>query len=65
MAPDKDQTWDTCRHYSNLHKVPHRNFVQEFYFHFPIKGNSVQGKSLSNFLPHCYSVKITTYHPLT
>ncbi|CAL9000163.1 unnamed protein product, partial [Prunus brigantina] len=29
-------TGDTCHHHSNLHKVPHRNFVQTSYFYFPI-----------------------------
>ncbi|CAL2237942.1 unnamed protein product [Prunus armeniaca] len=33
-------TGDTCHHHSNLHKVPHRNFVQTSYFYFPINRNT-------------------------
>ncbi|CAL2271742.1 unnamed protein product [Prunus armeniaca] len=29
-------TGDTCHPHSNLHKVPHRNFVQTSSFYFPI-----------------------------
>ncbi|VVA39009.1 Hypothetical predicted protein [Prunus dulcis] len=41
---------DTCHHHSDLHKVPHQNFVQTSHFHFPINREQYPSKKGNYFL---------------
>ncbi|CAL8991747.1 unnamed protein product [Prunus brigantina] len=43
-----------CHHHSNLHKVPHRNFVQTSHFHLPINREQYPSKRGSSLVegPH-------------